>query len=30
MGIAFAIVTASDTRDLAQDSAGAALESLIK
>ena len=30
MGIAFAIVTASDTRDLAQDSAGAALEGLIR
>lgn len=29
MGIQFAIVTASDTRDLAQDSAGAALEKLI-
>ena len=29
MGIAFAIVTASDTRDIAQDTAGAALESLI-
>lgn len=29
MDIKFAIVTASDTRDLAQDTAGAALESLI-
>lgn len=29
MDIVFAIVTASDTRDLAQDTAGAALESLI-
>ncbi len=30
MGIAFAIVTASDTRDMAQDTAGAALEALIR
>ena len=29
MDIKFAIVTASDTRDLAQDTAGAALEALI-
>lgn len=29
MDVKFAIVTASDTRDLAQDTAGAALESLI-
>lgn len=30
MDIAFAIVTASDTRDMAQDTAGAALKSLIE